>query len=280
MHLGTILVHLDHSKRCAARVGLAARLARTHDSHLVGLVPTGLYDGVIPADAIPTGASDFIAESAEYLRQRAEIITRGFKDRIAGPGPLSYEVRLVDGESVDAVVHHGRASDLIIVGQTGREAPGDIVARSLPQQVMLRSGRPVLIVPGAGDFPEIGRNVLVAWDGTRESAVALRDALRLLDKTSRVTLVSLRKANEPEDLGRLYLAQTIDWLLRYGIRATARQYMTTIGVADSLLSCAASMGADLVVMGGYGHTRVRELVIGGVTHEILAHMTVPVLMAH
>jgi nucleotide-binding universal stress UspA family protein len=191
---------------------------------------------------------------------------------------------MVDGESVNAVVHHGRASDLVIVGQAEhdvrRDKTADLAVHDLPEQVMLHSGRPVLFVPCAGHFQEIGKNVLVAWDGTRESAMALRDALPLLDKTSRVTLVSLRKESEAEDSGGLYVPQTIDWLLRHGIQAKAEQYTTTIGFADTLLSCAASMGADLLVMGGYGHTRVRELVIGGVTREILAHMTVPVLMAH
>lgn len=110
--------------------------------------------------------------------------------------------------------------------------------------------------------------------------MALRDALPLLDRTSRVTLVSPRKASEAEDSGGLYIPQTIDWLLRHGIQAKSEKYMTTIDFADTLLSTAASMGVDLLVMGGYGHSRLRELVLGGVTREILAHMSVPVLMAH
>ena len=285
MHPGTILVHLDHSERCAARVELAARVAREHGSHLVGLVPTGLQDGTAPADERLMCDAEPIAGHADSLRLRAEAIAHVFRDLVRGSEPLSYDVRLVDGESVDAVIRHGRAGDLLIVGQVDHarvdhDKTADTLARDLPEQVMMHAGRPVLIVPCAGRFRDLGKNVLVAWDGTREAAMALHDALPLLDGTSRVALVSLRKEGEAEDSGDLCVPQTIAWLLRHGIEAKAAQYPTTIGFADTLLSCAATMSADLMVMGGYGHTRLRELVLGGVTREVLARMNVPVLMSH
>jgi len=280
VNFGTILVHLDHSDRCAARTTLAARLARTHGSHLVGLVPTGLYDGVIPAAAVPTGATDYIAESAGYLRRRTETVTQAFNDRISGSGPLSYEVRTTDDPTVDAVVRHGRASDLVVLGQPDRAAASDTAAHDLAPQVMLQAGRPVLVVPYAGSFEDVGKHVVVAWDGSREAAVAMRDALPLLGKAVRVTLASLRAADDNAADDRLHVPEMSAWLLRHGIKATAEQYVTDIAIADSLLSRASDLGADLIVMGGYGHTRFRELLLGGVTRDILAHMTVPVLMAH
>lgn len=285
MRLGTILLHLDNTDRCDARVELAARLARKHGSHLMGLVPTGLYDGTAPANAHLTCGPEFVAGREDCLRLRAEAIAHVFRELIRGSEPLSYDVRLVDGNSVDAVVRHGRASDLVIVGQVDHakidhDKTADLLARDLPEQVVMHSGRPVLIVPYAGGFQDLGKNVLIAWDGTREAAMALRDALPLLDKTSRVTLVSLRKEGAAEDAGELHVPEMIAWLMRHGIEAKAERYPTAVGFADTLLSCAATMSADLMVMGGYGHARVRELVLGGVTREILAHMTVPVLMAH
>lgn len=117
MHLGTILVHLDHTQRCAARVELAARLARQHGSHPIGLVPTGLYDGTALAGSSLTGSNEFAAVSDDRLRLSAEATAHGFQDHVRGSGPLSYDIRLVDGDAVEAVIHHGRASDLVIVGQ-------------------------------------------------------------------------------------------------------------------------------------------------------------------
>ena len=280
MTLGTILVHLDHTDRCAARATLAARLARTHGSHLVGLVPIGLHDGVIPADAIATGAIDYIAESADYLRRRAETIIHGFRDRIGQAGLLSYEVLQTEEPTVDAVVHHGRASDLIIVGQEERKAPADTLTHDLAQQVMLQAGRPVLVVPAAGSFDDTGKRVVVAWDGGREAAVAMRDALPLLRKASHTTLVAFRRADDSDDEGRLQLAEMGRWLARHGVQVTAEERVTDVAFSDALLSHASDLGADLIVMGGYGHARFRELVLGGVTRDILARMTVPVLMAH
>jgi nucleotide-binding universal stress UspA family protein len=284
MNIGTILVHLDHTQRCAVRVELAARLARTHGCHLVGLVPTGLLDGTDPMDADLLRSTEFIAASADCLRLRAETTAHVFRDLVRGSGSLSYDVRLVDGQSVDATVRHGHASDLVIVGQVDHakidhDKTAD-VARDLPEQVVLHTGRPVLIVPCAGHFHEVGKNILVAWDGTREAAMALRDALPLFAASARVTLVSLRKEGDAEAAAKLCIAETIAWLWRHGVDAKAEQRATTIGFADTLLSCASSMNIDLMVMGAYGHTRLREFVLGGVTREILARMNVPVLMAH
>lgn len=284
MNIGTILVHLDHMERCVARVELAARLARAHGSHLVGLVPTGLLDGTAPMDVDPTRSTEFVAAAADGLRLRAEATAHVFRDLVRGPGSLSCDVRLVDGEPVDATVRHSHASDLLIVGQVDHakidhDKTAD-VARDLPEQVVLHSGRPVLIVPFAGHFQEVGKRVLIAWDGTREAAMAMRDALPLFCESAQVTLVSLRKEGDTEADAKLCIPETIAWLWRHGVDAKAEQYTSTTGFADTLLSCVSSMNVDLMVMGAYGHTRLRELVLGGVTREILARMSVPVLMAH
>ena len=280
MSFKTILVHLDHSERSAARAALAARWARAHESHLVGLVPTGLRDGVIPADAVATGMTDFIAESADYLRRRAEAISREFRESIAATGALSYEVRLVEGATIDAVVQHGHASDLVVLGQDDASSATDLSVHGLAGHVLMEVGRPVLIVPSAGQFEGVARNAVVAWNGSRESAVALHAALPALRCASRVTLVSFRHPNEEDDDRKPSVADMLQFLSRHGIHATFERNITDIDVADALLSRVSDLGADLLVMGGYGHSRLRELVLGGVTRQILAKMTVPVLMAH
>lgn len=280
MNLGTILVHLDHSEYCAARIGIAAKLARQHGSHLIGLVPTGLYDGTIPAEAIAGKDTDFIAASSDFMRVRAEGIAHTFRKLIEGVPSVSCEVRVVDLPSADAVIRHGRTSDLVIVGQPQRDGTDAMTAGDLPEQVLLDAGRPVLVVPCAKAAREFGRNVLVAWDGSREAAVALRDALPLLSKAASVALVRLCDDKVPKDDGDLLIPQTLAWLRRHGIEANLERHAAARGFADALLSHAAHKDAGLIVMGGYGHTRIRELVLGGVTREMFERMDVPVFMAH
>jgi nucleotide-binding universal stress UspA family protein len=280
MNLGTILVHLDHSAHCAARIGFAATLARQHASHLIGLVPTGLYDGTIPADFIAGKDTDFIAASSDFLRVRAEGVAHTFRKLIEGPRSISCEVRLVDQPSVEAVIRHGRSSDLVIVGQSRRGDKDTMTAGDLPEQVTLHAGRPVLVVPLAKPSREFGRNVLVAWDGSREAAIALRDALPLLSRAADVVLLSLHRGQASKDPCEVLIPQTLAWLSRHGVKASVEQHVADDGFADALLSHAAHREVGLIVMGAYGHSRVRELVLGGVTRGILERSDVPVLMAH
>ena len=276
MNIKTILVHLDHTDRCSARVDLAHGIARAQGAHLVGLLPSGLLEGTVPADVLPTGMTDYIAESARYLRQRAQAISDGFS---AGAGSISYEVRETDGTTIDSLIAHGRSSDLVVVGQEDRASGSDVPVRGLVAQVMLDAGRPVLVVPYAGKFAQVGQNVLVAWDGSRAAAVAMREALPLLTGARRVTLVSFRRTASSQG-DELLIPEMTRWLQRHGVQATVEQHVTEIDTSDALLSRVSDVGADLVVMGGYGHSRLRERVLGGVTREVLAHMTVPVLIAH
>jgi nucleotide-binding universal stress UspA family protein len=221
-----------------------------------------------------------MAASADYLRTRAEAVAHVFRDQIRGPGPLSYDVRLVDEPSVDAVVRHGRTSDLILVGQAGGGEKDAMTSGSLPEQVVMHAGRPVLIVPRKGHSRGFGQNVLVGWDGTREAAMALRDSLPLLAGAANVVLLSVNKAGETGEASSFLVPQTLAWLQRHGVQAKAEQHTAAAGIADLLLSSAARIDADLIVMGGYGHARLREMVLGGVTREILERTSVPVLMAH
>jgi nucleotide-binding universal stress UspA family protein len=280
MSFKTILAHLDHSNRSPARAALAARWASAHRAHLVGLVPTGLYDGVIPADALATGMTDFIAESADYLRRRAEAISREFRESVSAIGDVSYEVRLVDGGTIDAVVQHGRASDLVVLGQDDALNARDIAVHGLVGPVLMEVGQPVLIVPSVGEFEGAAKNAVVAWNGSRESAMTLHAALPALRCASSVTIVSFQHPKEEDDGLQPSTSDMRRFLSRHGVQATFERNVTDIDVADALLSRVADVGADLLVMGGYGHSRLRELILGGATRQVLTQLSVPVLMAH
>jgi len=281
MSYKTILVYLDASPRCAPRATLAAQWARAHGAHLVGLVPTGLYDGIIPSDGIVAGGADFIAQSAQYLRERAEAISAAFREHIGdGAGMPSHEVRVVDSTAIDAVLRHGRTSDLVVLGQHDVEANFEMVPADLPQRALMELGRPVLMVPYAGRFEGPARQAVVAWDGSREAALALRDALPALSRAAKVTLISFRRPGRDADDDDLLAQEMLHYLHSHGVEAGTERGVSDIDVADSLLSHISDLGADLLVMGGYGHSRFRELMLGGATRQVLAQMTVPVLMSH
>ena len=177
-----------------------------------------------------------------------------------------------------AVRLSARYADLVVAGQPEAEDEGEL--RGLADELTLSAGRPVLFVPYAGKFEKVGERVLVAWDGGREAARAVSDALPFLQRAKAVEVAvfdperSSRHGQEPgADIG-LYLS-------RHGIKVqVARQSGAGFDVGAQILSRAADTSADLIVMGGYGHARVRELVLGGVTRSLLQAMTVPVLMSH
>jgi nucleotide-binding universal stress UspA family protein len=280
MTLSTIALHLDHTERCEARTLLAVRLARQHGSHLLGIVPT-----CVPLDAaaaLPQVAetATFVAAASLYQRRRAETVAHVFRCRLRETDSPSCEVRLVDGDAVDAVVDHGHASDLVVVGQADHRAAVDARVRQLPEEVMLHAGRPVLIVPCAGRFDGALDRVLVAWDGSREAALSVYGALPLLRKASHVAMVSFLEDSGTESVATPWPGDLSGWLLRHGIQADIERRVAAGGIGDALLARASMLEADLIVMGGYGHARTHERVLGGVTRGVLARTPTPVLMAH
>jgi len=278
MSFKTIAVHLDDGPRCAIRAALAASLATRFEGKLVGIVPTGVPDVILGMNtALPDGL-EVIGLSLAHLRQRAEATAQAFDAQCREIG-VRAESRLVVEEALDALVEHGRCSDLIVVSQTDRNQAPSGLALDFPQQVLLHAGPPVLVVPHAGMFATVGQNVLIAWKGTRESANAVRNALPLLRSARRVSLVEVGEAPD-RAAGDDALVSAKAWLESHGIEVRAHRELAFAGVGDQLLSRAADIGADLIVCGGYGHSRLREWVLGGVTKHLLAHMTVPTLLSH
>ncbi|GAB4550167.1 MAG: universal stress protein [Rhizobacter sp.] len=271
----SILVHLDESPRCAARVALAAMLAKTHGSHLLGLAPTGVAS--LPADLQPKQLAVAGAGREQMLQRAADLVSR-FNAQVAPLGLVSHEGRVHDDDSLSAVLQHAGAADLVILGQNDPKHFTPLVSWDFPQQVFLHAGRPALVVPYAGEFKTVGEQVVVAWHDSREAARALADALPILRRAQQVSVLGFVHPRDADG------AQPLDgvgtWLQRHGIQAHLKREVTELDVGNALLSRAFDLGADLIVMGGYGHTRMTELVMGGVTRSVLAQMTVPVLISH
>jgi len=274
----TLLVHLDDGVRCAERVALASNLAARHGAHLVGLSPTGHPDLRLSVHADVPDRVEVAALTARTLREMAQARSAGFERDARAAGAPSVEARIVVDQHLDAVARHGRWADLVVIGQTDRGADLPGIAWNFPQQVALQTGGPVLIVPRTGHFPSIGRSVLVGWKDARECARALRDAEPLLAGARRVVLLEVVAPGTAAE-GSL-LDDVQHRLMRQGIAVEAQREATSLDAGEALLSRAAELGVDAIVMGAYGHTRLREWVLGGVTRLVLDHMAMPTIMTH
>ena len=271
-----LLVCVANDPACATRVDLAVWLAAAYEAHL-----TGLY--VVSRPAVPGFVEiEFPKEMLELqtrrLREKAAEAEKLFHAR-AERGGVPSEWRAAPGNIHATTILHSRYADLTITGQgiDVGDAPEEFA--SLPEHLALSTGRPVLVVPRYGTFPTLGERVLVAWNASREATRAVNDALPILQRAGKATVVSINPEGEP--LGRVPGADISLHLARHKVKAeVAPARVTDIEVGDAILSYAADVGADLIVMGAYGHSRLREMVLGGATRHLLQHMTVPVLMSH
>ena len=240
-----IIVHVDASTAGQDRLRFAASLAQRFAAYLTGIGE--------PEDPV---------------------LEQTFADAI--------EARALGGEWIGAtgsieefVAHRAHAADLVIVGQY---EPGFPNSLEKPEEVILNSGRPVLVMPSSKPVAHVGENVIVAWNDSREAALAVEGALPLMMDASPVTIVSVNPEAEADwEVGGDLVRQ----FARHGLRARA-ETIADNGRPPAGLVCAraASDRTDLIVMGAYGHSRVREMVLGGMTRDMLAEMPVPLLMAH
>jgi nucleotide-binding universal stress UspA family protein len=279
MSYKTILVHLNDKRRAEAVLGPATHLARRYNAHLIGMhVAAGL-----PAPPLAMAYGAHALGSGRAAQQTdAEMIAAIFT-RATANQPFVAEWRSLQVPHVDlagVVMEHGRAVDLIVAGQTDREWELSPLL-DFPERLALESGRPVLVVPYAGRFGAIGRTVVIAWKPGRESARAVFDALPLLQAAEKVHILQIQ-ARDPGPPTALAPDTAIAAALaRHGIKPTVHTSVAPdISVGDEMLSRLCDLEADLLVMGAYGHSRMRELVFGGATHTIARHMTVPTLFAH
>lgn len=282
MSFRDLLVLLDGSPRDDSKLTVASALARRTGAHVTGLC---VLEHLLPADAsmLVGGYPEawtlpqLSREMEATARARADAIEAMFRDwlrRELAPG----EWILDDGPSISAVARRARVRDLVILGQADPASPPPV--RTLIEGVLMASGRPLLLIPYAGRFEDIGSNVLIGWSDTREAARAVHDALPLLKEGARVTVLTAE--SEPSAAHTPANADMAEHLARHGLAASFEKTVLADGLtpADALLAAAADTGADMLVIGGYGHSRTREMVLGGVTRDLLRHMTLPVLMSH
>lgn len=284
MSLRDLMVVLDGSPRDDMKMTVALALANKTEAHVTGLC---VLEHLLPADmAFALGGYPDIWAMPEFARQieaaaksRADMVEAMFRDRLRRDDAKGDWVLETDS-LLPSVLRRAHVADLVIMGQQDPDNPGPAVARGLIEDVIMASGRPVLVVPYAGTFGTIGSNVLMGWSRTRESTRALHDCLPLLDKGAKVTV--LMAETHPSDIDTLPTADVGEHLARHGLNVSAERTVLAdrLSPADALLGYAADNGSDLMVIGAYGHSRTREMILGGVTRDILRHMTLPVLLSH
>jgi nucleotide-binding universal stress UspA family protein len=278
MSFKTILVHCDASPKLSQRLDVAVDLAQRHDAHLVGVHVQAPFDFPAFTDGLmPMG--DIFATYEAAAKADHDAAKAAFEKAIKG-SHLPAEWRLVNGYVEDELAVHARYADLLVVGQTDPDAVS-MTPTDLPETVALSSGRPTLVVPHIGVTAKPGKTVMLCWNASRESARAASDALPFLAAAEKVVLLVVDPKSSAGGHGPEPGADVATWLARHGVKATVqRDVAADADVGGVILSRAADHGVDLIVMGLYGHSRLREVILGGASRSLLSSMTAPVLMAH
>ncbi len=272
-----IVVNLSVGEGARPAGDYAVSVAAAFDAHLAGIA--FLYDPLVPV----SGAGYIPAEVVEAQERDSAAATRAAIDRFATASEragVAAEPVTLSASFAGVGSQFGRIArrfDLAIVGQVEPETSA--VEEVIIEGALFESGRPMIVVPYIQRAPLKLDRVMVSWDGGRAAARAIADAMPLLERAGSVEVVIV--ANERGKQDEIAGADMAQHLARHGLNVEVKRTVAgDVDVADVLLSHAADAGTDIIVMGGYGHSRLREFVLGGVTRSILRSMTAPVLMSH
>ena len=301
MALKDILVCLDPTEAGERRLRLAAAIAREHQAHLsaayilseaipgvppyqgaVGIpAPTGataIAQGSIVAGVPLPGAPPITSPAPSPSAELADIVEQRFRAEVQ-PHGIEGDWHLFGSGDSEELIALSRTMDLVVFGQAASDYR--LPTGFGPEDIVMACGRPMLVIPFAGEFGSAGRRVLIAWDGTREASRALHDALPLIAQAEAVWVMTVRPRDANSDDRGPSLDRVVRHLQRHSIAATTEESIGgDVPTAELLLSRASDMGADLLVAGAYHHSQLREAIIGGVSRDLLDHMTVPILMSH
>lgn len=283
MTYGTILVYTEDESDLDIALPAAITLAKKRGTHIIGL---HLMRTSFPS-IYSNSKIDMLAETqrkmADHAQEKANRMGARFQKMIEAEVGILGEWHTCsiaeDRTAEDRMLAMARCCDLTVMAQPHADAPKSYGINTVGRTI-LQSGRPVLVVPYAGTFKTIGERPFIAWNGSRESARAVHDALPLLADAKLVRLYAVDKADDGDQAGlpNVILATALSY---HGVNLiTERAVASGSSVANTLMSRLADHGSDILIMGGYGHSRAREYVFGGVTRDVLKSMTVPVLFSH
>ena len=276
----TILMHVDDSPLQESRLRAAALLADEHDAHLVGTATTGISWRAYALMSGPTGGGMMVTDFAD-LRRAAASRLDVFKEQARRLGVRSLETRLFEDEAQYALLLQSRYADLVVVSQDSEPdtAPPQSV-QGLPEQLVLRGARPVLVVPDSYRGRPLTGSIVVGWNGSMQAIRAIEAALPLLQRAGSVTLALVDPGASGDLHGEEPGADMAVYLARHGVKVDVVVERTGVQAGEVLLALARKTDAGLIVAGAYGHSRLREWALGGVTRDLLDAAPIPVLLAH
>jgi nucleotide-binding universal stress UspA family protein len=271
-----VIVDLAGERRAVA---IAADIASRLDAHLTGiaLAVEPLIPAYTMAAPVPT---DFIVQAREQALSDAKAAAAAFEKGAEGAG-VAFETRAVEsiaGEGFMEAVRDLRVTDLVVVSQDDPDHP-EPMRPALIESILFEAAAPTLVIPYTGVTQFKADRGVIAWDGSAPATRAIRAALPLLQFTQEVTVVVVTEPNKWE--GGAAGADIGAHLARHGLKVEVKRIDDALhDIAATLLNFTADEAADWMVMGAYGHSRMRELLLGGATRGVLASMTLPILMAH
>jgi len=269
-----IVVHLDGSKRQDQLVKAAIGFARKRDARLIGVYAGMTYE--LPAYVEVQLPADILDMHLKNLKEAIEESVTAFRQAAEKEG-IAFDVRETEGDVAARICLHTRYADLAIIMQPDRKDDGAGARRDVVDHIVLGAGAPVLIIPTGWKKNTIGSRIIVGWDGSMQAARAGRDALPLLREAESVHVVTVGKKVTSHVPGADYAK----YLAAHGVDVVVKNVREAGQPAGFiLLETARDLGADLLVTGGYGHSRIGEMVLGGVTDTLLERTTIPVLMSH
>ncbi|HET7586727.1 MAG TPA: universal stress protein [Gammaproteobacteria bacterium] len=280
MNYASLLVHVGQAVYRNALIEVGLKLTETFNAHLTALhiySPVHYaYGGLGTWSAMEA----LLRDEEEAARQRDVAFKAKFESQARRFEALRSEWRYESGELIRTLAQHARYVDLLVMGQHNPDE-ASLGAYDKPVEVALMAGRPVLVAPYAWRSEVVGRRIVVAWNATRESTRAANAALPLLIRAASVDIVVVGEDKQfSTGYGEGPGSDIALYLARHGIKSSvSRIPREEWSVSEVLLSIIADRGADLLCMGAYGHSRLRELILGGVTHDLMHHMTVPTLIA-
>lgn len=279
MSYKTILVHLDKAMFANNHISLAAEIALANEAHLIGAAIVGVSTLKFHEARIDEKDPD-LASHLEFLVERARHFVDDFESAMKKACLPSYEGRVVDGESDYAISIQARYCDLVIISQAASDKTHHVVLPDFSEFVVVHAGSPVLILPCNSQLNGIGKKVLIAWNGSDKATRAVSDAIPMLKRAEIVQIAIINIDPKSELLGENAGAEIALYLARHGVNVEVLPPRHASNVGMTLLSMTNEFSSDLLVMGGYGYSHLREIVLGSVTNTVLKKTNIPVLMSH
>ena len=279
MTYATLIVQADADEDGKARIALAAGLARDFGAMLIGVAARDLMPPVTAPVAGPVVVAALLATQEGDIRKQLDAAEQQFRAAAAKQDQrLSWRSEIDDPAKVFA--REGRAADLLVVGRRPESASSHPSRHMDPGEILMRAGRPSLVVPPGLSHLDAA-HVVVAWRDSREARRAVADALPLLKRATSVLVLEVCDTVIDQEDTKAVVDDVADYLSRHGVAATAEtRLLREASVSAELLLAAEQRGAELVVAGGYAHSRLQEWVFGGLTRTLLGHFPKCCLLSH